>query len=151
MLVGGRHELAASYGDALHAQAAGLGYDGHVRLVRHQDHPEDWIQAMDVFVHTSYDEAFGIVVIEAMALGKAVVASDEGGPTEIITPGVNGLLSPYGDAPALADAILRLLGDERLRRQMGLAAAQRAQEFTVQGYARAFGDVVAGVTRGGGG
>ncbi|MBV9605255.1 MAG: glycosyltransferase family 4 protein [Solirubrobacterales bacterium] len=146
VLVGGRHELASSYGDALHDQAARLGYDGRVRLVGHQDRPEEWIQAMDVFVHTSRNEAFGIVVIEAMALGKAVIASDEGGPTEIITPGVDGLLSPYGDAPALADAIMRLLGDEPLRRRIGLAAARRAQDFTVQRYAQAFGDMVAEAT-----
>ena len=65
---------------------------------------------MDVIVHASDHEPFGIVVIEAMALGKPVVAGDAAGPTEIITDGVNGLLTPYGDAAALAQRRLPLPG-----------------------------------------
>jgi len=149
VLVGGRHEYEPAYADRLHDQAARLGYDGRVRLVGHQERPEDWIQAMDVFVHTSRSEGFGIVVIEAMALGKAVIASAEGGPTEIITPHRDGLLSPYGDAPALAGAILRLLEDEPLRREVGLAAARRARDFSVERYAERFGEAIAAVAAGG--
>jgi glycosyltransferase involved in cell wall biosynthesis len=101
------------------------------------------MHAMDVFVHTSRFEPFGMVVIEAMALGKPVVASAEGGPTEVITPGVDGLLSPYGDPQALAASILRYLDDGELRRSIGRAAALRAGNFTVQQFARQFGSAVA--------
>jgi hypothetical protein len=101
------------------------------------------MQAMDVFCHTSANEPFGLVVIEAMALGKPVVASAEGGPTEVITPGVDGLLSPYGDERALAAAIVRLLGDEQLRVSLGFAAKRRAQDFCVRPSARQFGAAVA--------
>jgi glycosyltransferase involved in cell wall biosynthesis len=101
------------------------------------------MQAMDVFVHTSSGEPFGMVVIEAMALGKPVIAAAEGGPTEVITPGVDGLLSPYGDSRALAGAILRLLGDDELRHTVGRAALQRTEDFTVQQFARQFGAAVA--------
>jgi glycosyltransferase involved in cell wall biosynthesis len=143
VLVGGPHELEPDYADAIHAQARGLRHNGRVLLVGHQPNPEDWMHAMDVFVHTSRFEPFGMVVIEAMALGKPVVASAEGGPTEVITPGVDGLLSPYGDPRALAASILRYLDDGELRRSIGRAAAVRAEDFTVQQFARQFGSAVA--------
>jgi glycosyltransferase involved in cell wall biosynthesis len=147
VLVGGAHELDPMYATELRAQAAGLERDGHVRLVDQQPNPEDWIQAMDVFVHTSRDEPFGMVVIEAMALGKPVVASAEGGPTEVITPGVDGLLTPYGDNGPLADAILRLLDDDALRHNIGESARQRARDFSVQRFAHEFGGQIAAVAR----
>jgi glycosyltransferase involved in cell wall biosynthesis len=148
VLIGGRHELEREYADELHDQAARLACDGHVRLVGHQANPEEWMRAMDVFVHTSRNEPFGMVVVEAMALGLAVIASGEGGPTEVITPGIDGLLSPYGDERALAEAILRLLDDGGLRRRVGAAAQRRAGDFTVGRFARHFGDVVAGAVTG---
>ncbi len=144
VLVGGPHEFDLSYARELHDQAARLGANGHVLLVGQQPNPEDWMQAMDIFVHTSRGEPFGLVVIEAMALGKPVIAAAEGGPTEVITPGVDGLLSPYGDPRALAAAILRLLDDDELRRTVGRAAIQRAADFTVQQFARQFGAAIAG-------
>jgi glycosyltransferase involved in cell wall biosynthesis len=114
-----------------------------VLLVGAQPNPEEWMQAMDVFCHTSENEPFGMVVIEAMALGKPVIASAEGGPTEVITPGLDGLLSPYGDRQALAVAILRVLDDDDLRRTVGRAAVQRAADFTVDRFACHFGAAVA--------
>ncbi len=143
VLVGGPHELDPSYAEELHAQAARLGLGERVRLVGRQTNPEEWMQAMDVVVHTSRDEPFGMVVIEAMALGKPVVAAAEGGPAEIVTSGVDGLLAPHGDRPALAAAILRLLADERLRARLGAAAERRAREFEVAQFARRFGAVLA--------
>jgi len=143
VLVGGPHALDPSYAEELHAQAARLGLGERVRLVGQQPNPEEWMQAMDVVVHTSQAEPFGMVVIEAMALGKPVLAAAEGGPAEIVTPGVDGLLSPYGDRPALAAALLRLLAEEPLRAALGAAAARRAREFEVRAFARRFGAVLA--------
>jgi glycosyltransferase involved in cell wall biosynthesis len=143
VIVGGAHELEPEYAKQLHDQARRLGHNGRVRLVGQQPNPEEWMQAMDVFVHTSRHEPFGMVVIEAMALGKAVIAGDQGGPTEVITPGVDGLLSPFGDEESLAAAILRLFDDAKFRGDVGLAAKQRAQDFTVQEFADRFGAAVA--------
>jgi glycosyltransferase involved in cell wall biosynthesis len=148
VLVGGPHDLDPSYASELEQQASRLGLDGQVRLVGRQSNPEEWMQAMDVFVHTSDNEPFGMVVIEAMALGKPVIASAQGGPTEVITPGVDGFLSPFGDHRALAGAIIRLLDDKDLRASVGRAALDRAQDFTVEAFARQFGTAIAGaVTR----
>ena len=71
-----------------------------------------------------------------------MVAGNAAGPTEIITDGVHGLLTPYGDAPALAAAILRYLDDPDYAKQVGAAARQRAQEFSTRRYAENCGAVL---------
>ena len=86
-------------------------------------------------MHTSDREPFGIVVVEAMALGKPVVAGAEGGPCEIITPGVDGLLAPYEDAEALARQVLRYLDDPAFARRVGEAARRRARDFSPEAFA----------------
>jgi len=68
--------------------------------------------AMDIFVLPSTcDEAFGMVIIEAMAMGRPVIGTRVGGIPELISSGENGLLVPPGDATALADAIKKYLDD----------------------------------------
>ena len=144
-IVGGRHELEPAYAEELHERAARLASRGRVLLVGQQPNPEEWMQAMDVFVHTSRGEPFGMVVIEAMALGKPVIAAAEGGPTEVITPGVDGLLTPYGDPQALAAAIVRLLDDDDLRLAVGHAAVHRSVDFSVEDFARRLGAAITDV------
>lgn len=136
VVVGGRHDLEPDYEGDLTAQIAALGLEDHVTLAGFQHNVPMWMQAMDVVVHASDHEPFGMVVIEAMALGKPVVAGAEGGPQEIITDGVNGLLAPYGDADTLARQILRFLDDPGFIRAAGEAAWERAQDFSPEHYAR---------------
>jgi glycosyltransferase involved in cell wall biosynthesis len=143
VLVGGAHEFNPGHALALQEQARQLKLGHQVRLVGPQQNPEEWMRAMDVFVHASHNEPFGMVVIEAMALGTAVVATDEGGPVEVITSGIDGLLSPYGDSQKLANTILRLLGDPELRSHIGEAAQARARDFSVLRYASEFGAAIA--------
>lgn len=138
VVVGGTHDLEPEYEDFLKEQIATLGLNNRVILAGLQHNVPEWMQSMDVFVHASDNEPFGIVVIEAMALGKPIVASDTGGPTEIITDGVNGLLTPYSDSKALAKAILRYLDDPAFASRVGLAARQRAADFSTKHYARNF-------------
>jgi glycosyltransferase involved in cell wall biosynthesis len=91
----------------------------------------------DVLVHASViPEPFGQVVVEGMAAGRPVVASDAGGPSEVITNGVNGLLVPAGDVEALAEALLRLRDSPDTRAALGAAARVKAAEFTPEGVAR---------------
>ena len=82
-----------------------------------------------MFVHASDAEPFGIVVVEAMALGKPVVAGAGGGPAEIIADGETGLLTPYDDAGSLANAVLRYLDDRAFAARVGAAARARAAAF----------------------
>lgn len=142
VVVGGKHDLEGDYEEFLKAQIAALGLGDRVLMVGLQRNVPEWMQAMDIFIHASDKEPFGIVIIEAMALGKPVIAGNAGGPTEIITDDVNGLLTPYGDADALAIAILRYLNDPELAHNIGVAARQRALDFSTQRYAQNFINVV---------
>lgn len=146
VVVGGVHELEPDYLPFLESRIAALGLKDKVALAGLQRNVPEWMQAMDVVVHASDHEPFGIVIIEAMALGKPVVAGNAGGPTEIITEGVNGLLTPYGDSNALACAILRYLDDPKEAQKIGDAARQRALEFSTPRYARNFIKAVRALT-----
>ena len=135
VLVGGGHALEPDYPAFLRTQIDRLALADKVTLTGLQANVPEWMQAMDIIVHASDHEPFGIVVIEAMALGKPVVAGNTAGPTEVITDGVHGLLTPFGDASALAGAVLRYLDDPEFARQTGAAARIRAQEFSTRRYA----------------
>ena len=87
-------------------------------------------RACDLFVLPSVtrQEAFGVVLIEAMACGKPVISTDLGtGSGWVNQDGETGLVVPPRDAPALHNAIFRLLGDAELRQSMGAAARHRAR------------------------
>ena len=98
---------------------------------------------MDVVVHASYGEPFGISIIEAMAMGKPVVASDSGGPLEIIDDGVNGLFFRTGDPKSLGDRVAEVLSDRELAYQLGLNARERAKAFSSTRFASEVGQAVA--------
>jgi len=147
VIVGGAHEPEPDYPAALMAQVAHFGLEGAVTFAGFQADAPRWMQAMDIIVHASDREPFGIVVIEAMALGKPVVAGADGGPAEVITPGVDGLLAPFGDAAALAEALLKYLDDPALAARCAEGAARRARDFSASRYARAVTDAVLDLLR----
>lgn len=101
-----------------------------------------------VFVLPSYYEAFPKVLIEAMACEKPAISSRMGGTQDSIEDGVNGYLVNYADPPALADAIIPLLQDERLARRMGAAGRQRVlRDFTWGAVASRFDSIYGEVVR----
>ena len=142
VVVGGKHDLEPDYGNYLEERRVALGLCEKVLMSGFQRNIPEWMQAMDVFVHASDNEPFGMVVIEAMALGKPVIASASGGPTEIITDGENGLLVPYGDTDALANAVLHYLDDQEFARSVGAAARQRSLDFSTQRFIGNFIEVI---------
>ena len=85
--------------------------------------------AADVFVMPSHYESFGMVVLEAMACGTPVVASEVGGLPSTVIHGDSGLLVPSGDWRAFAQAISRLLASPHLQRAMRQAGPERARAF----------------------
>jgi glycosyltransferase involved in cell wall biosynthesis len=95
--------------------------------------------AADVVVHCStLPEPLGLTPIEAMALGRPVIAAAAGGPLETVAHGETGLLTPPRDATALAEAMLRLFGDATTRAGMGAAGRARAERmFDLRENARA--------------
>jgi glycosyltransferase involved in cell wall biosynthesis len=88
-----------------------------------------WLQIADVGVQPSHFESFGISMVEAMAAGLPLVASDTGGSRDFAKTGINALVVPPRDIGALATALRRLLTDGELRRRLGAAALVTAQRF----------------------
>ncbi len=138
VIVGGVHEQEPDYPGVLEAQIAALGLEGKVSMVGLQRDIPEWMQAMDIVVHASDREPFGMVVIEAMALGKPIVAGSDGGPEEILPDESFGLRAPFGDSAALAAALLRYLHSPVEAEEIGRRAQLRAQDFSVKAYAENF-------------
>jgi glycosyltransferase involved in cell wall biosynthesis len=134
VIVGGRHALEPEYPEFVDARINAHGLTGRVWRVGFQRDVPLWMQAMDVVVHASDHEPFGMVVIEAMALGKPVVASASGGPREIVTDGVDGFLAPHDDPNAIARRIVAYLDAPALARQTGTVAERRAEQFSKAHY-----------------
>ncbi|MHB8584906.1 MAG: glycosyltransferase family 4 protein [Thermoplasmatota archaeon] len=88
------------------------------------------IAASTVFVLPSDYEAFGIVLLEAMACGRPIVAARVGGVPDVVTHGVEGLLVQPSDEAALAGALSALLSDETRREAMGKAGRAKAEAYT---------------------
>jgi glycosyltransferase involved in cell wall biosynthesis len=84
----------------------------------------------EFFVLPSRQEPLGIVNLEAMAAGKAVIASKTGGVPEIVADGETGLLVPPGDAESLAGALRRIAGDRALRERLAAGGRERVRRFT---------------------
>lgn len=115
------------YSDRLHEQVAALGLGDRVHFVGFRDDVPQLLAATDVVVHCSVKpEPFGRVVIEGMAAGRPVVASRAGGPMEIITDGVDGLLVPPGEPVLLAQAVASLLSNPAESARLSAAARQTA-------------------------
>jgi glycosyltransferase involved in cell wall biosynthesis len=115
-----------------------------VQYIGPQDHRAlaDLYRGASVFLLSSNEEGQGIVIVEAMASGLPVVATSCVGPPEMITDGVEGLLTPVGSVKALADAIVRINADRESRRRMSQAARARAvREFSLENAGARVADV----------
>jgi phosphatidylinositol alpha-mannosyltransferase len=98
--------------------------------VRHVDLPSWFYGAADVFVAPATgQESFGYILVEAMAAGVPVVASDIAGYREVVRSGIEGLLVPPGDPKALAEAVSRVLSDPILAARLSEAGRTRAAGF----------------------
>jgi len=93
-------------------------------------------------------ESFGMVLLEAMASGCALVASDLDGHRNVATDGVDALLAPVGDAHALAKALRRVLDDDDLRAELVVGGRRRADELSMDHLAEAYADIYASVLGG---
>jgi glycosyltransferase involved in cell wall biosynthesis len=114
-------------------QARRLGIADRVVFTGRRDDVAGVMAAMDVVVHASTaPEPFGRVILEAMAMGKPVVATDLGGPRELVEEGRSGFLVPPSDPKAVARRLNEILQNPRLRREMGRRARRIVEErFTI--------------------
>ncbi len=151
-VIGGpRYETAGSqYTIAeLRALAAKLGVAGRVGFTGFVSEVAPAMRALDIVVHASTQpEPFGLVIAEAMACGRAVIASAAGGAAEIIEDGTDALAHPPGDAPALARLIAQLAGDPAMRQRLGRAAAlASAKRFAQARLAADLAPIYCAITR----
>jgi glycosyltransferase involved in cell wall biosynthesis len=121
--------LDTAYASGLPRLAEQLGIRSRVTFTGFRDDLPECLAALDVAIQASrVPESFGLALIEAMAQGTALVGADGGASREIVTPGVDGLLTPPGDHEALATALLALHDDPERRETMALAGARTARD-----------------------
>jgi glycosyltransferase involved in cell wall biosynthesis/GT2 family glycosyltransferase len=126
----GEDDYAASLKDL----AVQLGIAERVTFVGFVDDVWPLLARMTMLVHAStLPEPFGQVVLEGLAAGLPVIAADAGGPAEIITHNVDGLLTAPNDIAALSHAMLRLAEDPALRIRLGDTGRIRSHDFTAAG------------------
>jgi glycosyltransferase involved in cell wall biosynthesis len=128
---GGRHDNLA-YERQLRDLAKTLSPGFDVRFLGQRDDIPMVLSATDVVLAPSWHEPFGRSIVEAMAMGKAVVASSSGGPPEIISDGVNGYLRAPRHPDQWLSAVTNLLEDPSLRGRIGDAARERADAFRLE-------------------
>ncbi|HEY4611917.1 MAG TPA: glycosyltransferase family 4 protein [Bacteroidota bacterium] len=103
-----------------------LGIEKAVQFLPFVDNVPRFMAALDIFVLPSYSETFGLVLVEAMAMEKPIVATNAGGVPEIIADGITGILIEPRNTESLAYAILRILNDNTLGASLGRAARETA-------------------------
>ena len=123
----------------LRALARQSGLEGRIHLLGFRQDIANVFAALDVAVFSSDREAMPLATIEAMAAGKAIVATEIDGTRDLIRDGEQGLLVPTRNPGALANAVARLLEDRELRERFGVRAKERQRrELDIQGTVRAF-------------
>lgn len=116
--------------DELRALVLRLGLHNHVRMMgRYSPIETEWAKASIAAVSAD-KEPFGMTLVEAMRAGLPVVSTDAPhGPREILTDGVDGLLTPVGDPDALGSALLQLINDDARRKEMAARALTNSQRY----------------------
>ncbi|MCR4431780.1 MAG: glycosyltransferase family 4 protein [Tepidanaerobacteraceae bacterium] len=108
--------------DKLKNLADEMGIMSNVDFLGYHENVESLVADFDVFVLPSVSEGMGLALLEAMALGKPVVATEAGGIPEVVKNGVNGLLVPPKDEKFLAEAIINILSSKQAAFSLGQAA-----------------------------
>jgi glycosyltransferase involved in cell wall biosynthesis len=116
---------------------------GGVHFTGERDDVPDIMAASDLVLAPSWEEPFGRTVVEAMALGRCVVATAVGGPAEVITDGVDGRLLEPRDPQTWGEVASELLADPESRRRLGNSARDRARSFDRASHARRIAGIYA--------
>ena len=125
--------LDEAYSTRLRKQVENLGLQKRVHFLGNLENIPDFYSQMDIVVLPTRKEAFGVVLIEAMACGKACIASDISGPRQIIKDGISGFLVPPENAQDLSDKIKLLMQSPKLRTNLEVHARKRAIEnFSIE-------------------
>jgi L-malate glycosyltransferase len=131
-----------SYLASLHKLVTDAGLEHRVSWLGEREDVPELVGALDVLLLPSWEEPFGRALIEAMALGVPVIATNVGGPSEILNDGREGFLLPPREPQAWAQAARRLAESPARAVQMGDAGRRRVEQaFTVEHHLAAMLDV----------
>jgi glycosyltransferase involved in cell wall biosynthesis len=108
--------------------AKSLGIEKNIRFTGFKTCIAELLQIMDVYVCTSISEGLSLSILEAMAAGKPVIATNVGGNPEIIAHGDNGFLVPAKSAAELSAGLIMMLRDKQLAKRLGVKGQQNVQE-----------------------
>lgn len=112
--------------------ATSLSLDKHVTFVDDGAAMSTYLSAIDIFCLPSLQQGFGIFLLEAMALGRAVIASGVGGILSIVKDGESGMIIPPSDSRSMAEKMLLLLNDRKRARKMAIAGKNVVEDnFTI--------------------
>lgn len=135
LIIGSGKEQRDNAEESLYALQKNLGLNDTVNFLGWRNDIAQFYQIADIFIHPVITpEPFGLVVIEAMAFGLPVIATDLGGPKEIITQGKNGILITPNDSSALAKQITYLLKSPQERKRIGENAQSTVMQTFTQEY-----------------
>lgn len=138
LLVGSAYGRDESYASMIKQKAASPECRGQVRLLGSRADIPDILSISSIVIHASTrPEPFGRTFLEGMAMGKAVIASNEGGPPEVIENEIDGLLITPRDPRQLAASINRLLGDPVFAATLGKNAEKKAAAYSIENHALA--------------
>ncbi len=136
------------YFESLRRLAKQHGVDNKVEFCGFVAEPLQWIRNLDLFLFSSHAEAAGLALIEAMACGLPVVSAEIPATREIL--GGCGVLTPLGDANAMAEAVCTLMADDETRRSLSRRAAERGRSvFSADVIAQQYRRIYSGMSEGG--
>jgi glycosyltransferase involved in cell wall biosynthesis len=139
----------AGYVPRLRRMAGEFGLADRVSFLGFRPDMPAIYSGLDIVVNAAWREAFGLVVVEAMACGKVAVGTQAGGIPEIITHGRDGFLFPVNDDQALANVLLELVRRPELRRATGEAARRTVLDrFTIETQVKGLEELLAEIVTG---
>ena len=147
VFLAGRSSIDPRHAASLRLRAKQLHIDDRVTFLDYVDDVPAFLAELDIFVLPSKSEGCPLALLEAMAAGRACIASNIPGCQDVITSGVDGLLVSPGDPDALSQALKQLAGAPDARQQLGAAARRRIEthystEREVADYERLYADVL---------
>lgn len=137
VIVGAKDPLEPEWWDYLQKRTADSRYAKRIHWIGNVEDVRPWYRAASILLLPSENEAFGRVLVEAMACGVPVVAARGGGVPEIVRHGKDGILIPMGKSHAMAEAIRIILKDEDTTKKMSRSGKERAKMFSLESHIKA--------------
>lgn len=150
LIIGEDLERAGEYKNSLRELARGFGLEQRVIFTGYRSDIRELMNAFDIFTLPSFVEGLPVVILEAMAIAKPVVATSVGGNPEIVIDGKTGTIVPPGDPEKLAEALIYHLKNPEISKAMGKRGHQRIEEdFLLSRMLTKIFDIYAHVKKGG--